>query len=202
MFAQVSIHADGENNVLMIPREAVIRTGKQDRVVLALGEGHFKSVAVSIGRLDEQFAEIIKGLDVGEAVVTSAQFLLDSESSKTSDFKRLNHDDDQSNSVWVGAEILSSMEDHRMVTVKHEAVNDWDWPAKTMGFSVSDKVDMQSLKPGTQLHMEISKADGDRYEITSVHIQGQKTKVMDSMEAGNDPSMDHSAHQTMSSEQE
>ena len=91
MFAQVTIHADAKEDTLMIPREAVIRTGSQDRVVLALGEGRFKSVEVKLGRLDDQYAEIITGLESGEEVVTSAQFLLDSESSKTSDFRRLHH---------------------------------------------------------------------------------------------------------------
>ena len=91
MFAQVTIHADAKEDTLMIPREAVIRTGSQDRVVLALGEGRFKSIEVKLGRLDDQYAEIITGLESGEEVVTSAQFLLDSESSKTSDFRRLHH---------------------------------------------------------------------------------------------------------------
>ena len=91
MFAQVTIHADAKEDTLMIPREAVIRTGIQDRVVLALGEGRFKSIEVKLGRLDDQYAEIITGLESGEEVVTSAQFLLDSESSKTSDFRRLHH---------------------------------------------------------------------------------------------------------------
>ena len=91
MFAQVTIHADAKEDTLMIPREAVIRTGIQDRVVLALGEGRFKSIEVKLGRLDDQYAEIITGLESGEEIVTSAQFLLDSESSKTSDFRRLHH---------------------------------------------------------------------------------------------------------------
>ena len=52
MFAQVAIHANAENDALVIPKEAVIRTGDQDRVVLALGEGRFKSVEVELGRLD------------------------------------------------------------------------------------------------------------------------------------------------------
>ena len=95
MFAQVAIHADAKQDVLMVPREAVIRTGKQDRVVLALGEGRFKSIAVKLGRLDEHYAEVTSGLTNGDAIVISAQFLLDSESSKTSDFRRLHHDDNQ-----------------------------------------------------------------------------------------------------------
>jgi Cu(I)/Ag(I) efflux system membrane fusion protein len=95
MFAQVIIHRANEEEALLVPLEAVIRTGSNDRVVLALGEGKFKSVAVKLGRLNGNFAEILEGLDEGTTIVTSAQFLLDSESSRTSDFKRMNHDDHQ-----------------------------------------------------------------------------------------------------------
>jgi membrane fusion protein, copper/silver efflux system len=89
MFTQVVLHADSDVDTLIVPREAVIRTGNQNRIVLALGEGRFKSVAVKLGSIDESSAEVIEGLTVGETVVTSAQFLLDSESSKTSDFQRM-----------------------------------------------------------------------------------------------------------------
>ena len=94
MFAQVTILADAADDVLVIPREAVIRTARQDRIVLAAGDGRFKSVAVSLGRLDDQYAEISHGVEEGERVVVSAQFLLDSESSQTSDFMRMNHDEE------------------------------------------------------------------------------------------------------------
>jgi Cu(I)/Ag(I) efflux system membrane fusion protein len=96
MFAQVIIHRANKQEALLVPLEAVIRTGSNDRVVLALGEGKFKSVAVKLGRMNENFAEILQGLDEGAMIVTSAQFLLDSESSRTSDFKRMNHDADVS----------------------------------------------------------------------------------------------------------
>ena len=90
MFAQVTIHTSSEDKMLLIPREAVIRTGNRDRVVLALGGGSYKSVEVQIGRSDEEDIEILSGLTEGEEVVVSAQFLLDSESSKSSDFQRMN----------------------------------------------------------------------------------------------------------------
>jgi Cu(I)/Ag(I) efflux system membrane fusion protein len=93
MFAQVVIYADDEDGVLMVPRETVIRTGSQDRVVLALGEGAFKSVAIGLGRVGNEWAEILRGLEEGDQVVASAQFLLDSESSKQSDFMRMHHGD-------------------------------------------------------------------------------------------------------------
>ena len=96
MFAQVSIFTQSDSNSepnVEVPSEAVIRTGTQNRVVLALGEGKFKSVEVSIGSVlatDEgSFTEILSGLVDKDIVVTSAQFLLDSESSISSDFIRI-----------------------------------------------------------------------------------------------------------------
>ena len=68
---------------------AIIRTGESDRLVVALEEGAFKSVDVSVGRVGNEYAEILDGVMQGDTVVTSAQFLIDSESSKTSDFKRM-----------------------------------------------------------------------------------------------------------------
>jgi len=92
MFAQVIIHSGESTPTLQVPREAVIRTGSQNRVVLALGEGRYKSVMVTLGRVGSSEAEILAGLEAGDRVVSSAHFLLDSESSIDSDFKRMTRD--------------------------------------------------------------------------------------------------------------
>ena len=91
MFAHVTIQVNSQQEKLLVPHAAVIRMGDHDRVVLALGKGKFKSIAVKKGHADEQYTEIVSGLHMGDKVVTSAQFLLDSESSKTSDFMRMHH---------------------------------------------------------------------------------------------------------------
>ncbi|MFT7321551.1 efflux RND transporter periplasmic adaptor subunit, partial [Congregibacter sp.] len=92
MFAQIEIHFEDKQPRTIIPKEALIRTGSQDRVVVALGKGRFKSIAVKTGRISNTQVEVIEGLSEGEEIVVSAQFLLDSESSKTSDFLRMDHD--------------------------------------------------------------------------------------------------------------
>lgn len=89
MFAQISISSVSSQKTLIVPSDAVIRTGKMDRVVLALGEGRFRSTEVSIGRVSDINIEILSGLVAGDTVVTAAQFLLDSESSKSADFDRM-----------------------------------------------------------------------------------------------------------------
>lgn len=200
MFAQVIIHAESTEDSLLVPKEAVIRSGTFDRVVLALGEGRFKSVKVKVGRYDEVSAEILSGLYAGDKVVASAQFLIDSESSKTSDFKRMNPDSDQETAmtsepmampttVWVEATINSLMAGHRMINVTHQAIEDWHWPEMTMDFIVAEQVDFPALTVGLTLHIEITKAENDQYLVTSIHIPGQpepETKIE------MDPAMDHS----------
>ncbi len=89
MFAQVSLMSDAPAPSLLIPREALIRSGSMERVVLALGEGKYRSVRVEAGRESGTQIEILDGLMPGQTVVTSAQFMLDSESSLTADFSRM-----------------------------------------------------------------------------------------------------------------
>lgn len=176
MFAQVMIHAGDSEQTLIVPKEAVIRTGQSNRVVLALGDGRFKSVNVKVGRYDEQSAEILSGLAEGDEVVTSAQFLIDSESSKTSDFKRMNHEEkaEPPKSVWTQATINSVMAEQRKINVNHAKITEWDWPEMTMDFGVAESVELSSLKAGMTLHVEISKAEDDQYTITAIHIPGKE----------------------------
>ena len=80
MFARVTLLADRTEPVVHVPREALIRGGSIDRVVLALGEGRFRSRAVSVGIESGDRVAILDGLSAGDRVVTSGQFLIDSES--------------------------------------------------------------------------------------------------------------------------
>lgn len=65
---------------LAVPRDAVIDTGRRKVVYLAKGEGHFAPVEVTAGRTAGEMVEIRAGLEEGQQVVVSGQFLLDSES--------------------------------------------------------------------------------------------------------------------------
>lgn len=199
MFAQIAIHTTGEENALLIPREALIRTGNQDRVVLALGEGSFKSVEVSVGRYDSDNVEILDGLNEGEQIVSSAQFLLDSESSKSSDFKRMNSDaqdsdDSAISSVWVQSQIESLMPEHKMLTLSHEAIPEWDWPEMTMDFIAQDSVDFSQLKKGLRLHVEVTKTADGNYQVSNVHIPNEGTATShNDLQESSDISPDNSA---------
>lgn len=80
MFARVTLLGDATEPVVHVPREALIRGGSIDRVVVALGEGRFRSRAVSVGIESGDRVAILDGLSAGDRVVTSGQFLIDSES--------------------------------------------------------------------------------------------------------------------------
>lgn len=175
MFAQIAIHTKGDEQALLIPKEALIRTGNQDRVVLALGEGSFKSITVSVGRFDSENVEILEGLNEGQSIVSSAQFLLDSESSKSSDFKRMSQVDAKNSaavpsSVWVSAYIESMMADNHMLSLTHDPIPEWSWPEMTMDFTVADAVDISELENGMNLHVEVTKTSDGNYQISNIHI--------------------------------
>lgn len=92
MFARVTIQGDGVGEVVHVPREALIRGGTVDRVVVALGGGRFRSQPVQIGIESGDRVAIRKGLAAGEPVVVSGQFLIDSESNIESALRRF-HDE-------------------------------------------------------------------------------------------------------------
>ena len=82
MFAQVALGGTG-STALLVPSEAVIRTGTRTLVMLATGNGRYQPAEVRAGREGGGQTEILEGLAVGEKVVASGQFLLDSEASLT-----------------------------------------------------------------------------------------------------------------------
>ncbi|TPV52916.1 efflux RND transporter periplasmic adaptor subunit [Aestuariibacter sp. GS-14] len=174
MFANVVFLISNDEMVLTVPRHAVIRTAKNNRVVLALGDGKYKSVAVTLGNINSDSIEIVDGLEEGDRVVTNAQFLLDSESAIDSDLARYSEGSDNSQSdttrAWVAAEINSVDAESRTVNASHEAIEDWQWPAMVMDFAVADDVDINQLGAGVTLHMEIDKSASGLPVITGIHI--------------------------------
>lgn len=81
MYGQVYIHAPLPQPVVAVPSEAILDSGEKQLVFIALGQGRFEPREVKLGvEGDGGWREVISGLQGGEEVVTSAQFLLDSES--------------------------------------------------------------------------------------------------------------------------
>ena len=89
MFATVDFAPLAAMNALVIPTQAILRTGRRNVAVVALDAGRFAPREVVVGRESQGYSQILSGLTDGEVVVTSAQFLLDSESKLQETIRRM-----------------------------------------------------------------------------------------------------------------
>ncbi len=81
MFATVEISAELAPDALLVPDSAVLRSGEKNTVFVALEGGRFEPRTVALGpRSENNMYQVLSGLSAGERVVTSGQFMLDSES--------------------------------------------------------------------------------------------------------------------------
>jgi Cu(I)/Ag(I) efflux system membrane fusion protein len=179
MFSQLIIHSSFKQDSLFVKREAIIRNGKMERVVKALGEGKFQSVVVKTGSESGQYIEIIKGLNENDNIVTSAQFLIDSESSLTASFARMEPPkemsmsmDQTSNShqVWIEGQIIDVMVKHNMLTIQHQAVAEWGWPEMLMDFPVMKMIPLNTLKEKQSIRFLVEKHQDGSIEL--IEIEG------------------------------
>jgi len=93
MLANVTLVGEAGEPAVMIPRSALIRSGSEDRVVVALGEGRFAPRRVVAGPESGESVVIREGLDEGERVVVAGQFLIDSEANLRAGMERLKHEE-------------------------------------------------------------------------------------------------------------
>ncbi len=80
MFAQITLQASRQINAVVVPSEAIIRSGIDNQVFVVRAPGKFEPRKVILGVSAEGQTQILLGVDAGEEVVTSSQFLIDSES--------------------------------------------------------------------------------------------------------------------------
>ena len=172
MFAEAYLHAGDERVVLSIPREALIRTGTESRVIVALGEGRFAARTVEAGAEYGERIEIISGLEEGAQVVTSGQFLLDSESNLRAGLQRLSAPDAEKKPAKgiQGKGVIKSLQDGK-ITLSHEPVAAMNWPAMTMEFTLAEGALPESVIAGENVEFEFHQA-GDAYVVTKVRRAG------------------------------
>ncbi len=168
MFAEVVIHVTPRASVLSIPREAVIRTGTEQRVIVARGEGRFEARPVEIGMESGERVEIRSGLEEGERVVTSAQFLLDSESSVRASMQRLMAL--AKPEIWTEGVINEIEIDSRTLNVTHEPIPELNWPLMTMDFPVAEGVSLDGLKADSAARFRIREGADGRYEVDAIEF--------------------------------
>jgi Cu(I)/Ag(I) efflux system membrane fusion protein len=89
MYANVEISTPSITGILKVPQEAILHTGARNIVVVRIDGGSFDPREVTIGSSGGGYQEVLSGLSAGETVVTSAQFLIDSESNLNEAIEKL-----------------------------------------------------------------------------------------------------------------
>lgn len=179
MYADVSIFSGPKDDVLSIPRTALIQAGDQDRVILSLGGGKFRAREVTAGIESGEWVEIVSGLKENDKVVISGQFLIDSEASLKASFTRMDESsvetaavekDQTTKPINSKGKVNEVMQNEAKVNLTHDAIEALGWPEMTMDFRVKEGVDMTALKSGQEIHFTLEKADSGNYEISQIHI--------------------------------
>jgi len=80
MFANVTVKASRQLDAVLVPSEAIVRSGTREQVFVVRAPGKFEPRVVTLGVSAEGMTQILSGVKPGEEVVTSSQFLIDSES--------------------------------------------------------------------------------------------------------------------------
>lgn len=160
MFATLRFSSGNGREQVLVPSEALIRTGTRSVVILALGEGHFRAADVEVGQEGGGRSEILKGLKPGERVVLSSQFLIDSEASLSAATARLQEGDEPApvaasdrhtgRGKVTGLEIAGAR-----VELDHGPIPALQWPAMRMEFKLADPKQLDGLAQGDEVQFEL-----------------------------------------------
>ena len=170
MYARVSLYGRLRPSALAIPREALIRAPDRDRVVVSLGEGQFSVHEVLTGLESGEWVEIVSGLTEGDLVVTSAQFLLDSEASLAGSIQRLDSDSALTGSITLARAFGSGRVDdvnlpERRLRVSHGPIDQLGWPSMTMEFDVDSQVDLSTFAVGQDIQFALRQDHAGEFSI-------------------------------------
>jgi Cu(I)/Ag(I) efflux system membrane fusion protein len=172
MFANVNFTPAAREEVLTVPTEAVIQTGKRSVVMVAQGDGKFMPVDVEIGTEANGQTEIRKGLKAGQKVVVSGQFLIDSEASLKGTTTRMSDMSAADSGKAAGAthrgegKVESIGKDE--VTLSHGPIPTMQWPAMTMGFRLPASGLPKNVAVGDTVAFEFQQTKNGAFEITAM----------------------------------
>lgn len=168
MFANVNLQGTG-GMATVVPSEAVIDTGRRQVVVVKRGAS-FIPQEVRIGRDYDRWTEIVAGLRPGDQVVSSGQFLIDSEASLSGFLSRLSSNQAAPPKQATGGGIVTAVDGtHRLVTIRHGAIPELGWPAMSMTFQVRQPGMLRGLRRGLRVEFTVNaRPEGGRYIVERI----------------------------------
>jgi membrane fusion protein, copper/silver efflux system len=180
MFARVTFAPTARRDALVVPSEAVIRTGTRSVVMVARAEGKFTPVEVELGEEGGGRTEVRGGLQAGDKVVVSGQFLVDSEASLRGVEMRMQPD-------APAAGVATGAQTHKgegrverigkdEITLSHGPIPSLQWPPMTMGFKLPAAGLPADIKAGDQVTFETRQMPDGQFAITAITRSGGAAK--------------------------
>ena len=171
MFVTVDLLPQSRGDVVQVPTEAVIQTGKRAVVMMAEvaedGKQRFTPVDVEVGLESNGMTEVRKGLKPGDKVVVSGQFLIDSEASLKSTANRLADEPQAANAVHRGTATVEKINKDTL-TLSHGPVPTLQWGPMTMDFKKPEGGIPQGIGQGSSVAFEFTQDAGGSFVIKSI----------------------------------
>ena len=179
MFAEVVL-VSASRKALTVPTEAVIQTGTRSVVIVMDGE-RFRAATVKTGAERDGRSEILGGLNAGERVVASGQFLIDSEASLKGTLDRLEAPGSAPaaapRTMHKGHGTIIAVDAAKgRVEIDHEPIPSLKWPRMTMEFVVGDRAALARLRKGDAIDFE-TRGEADKegdHRIEKITPRGGK----------------------------
>lgn len=178
MFGQVRLLGAGQGTeVVTVPGEAVIRTGRRALVYVVDAPGRYRPVEVELGAEVDGRVAVLKGVEAGQQVVASGQFLIDSEASLQGLTARAPAEAAATTATAASAQQGPTGEfttrgrvielDAAAITLEHEAVPALKWPAMTMPFQLARPDLARGVKAGDAVRFRF-RQKGDEHVVTAI----------------------------------
>lgn len=170
MFVSVSFSPTQLQPRLVVPSEAVIVTGERSVVIVASPDGTFDVVNVEVGVERNGWSTILSGLQEGQSIVLSGQFLIDSEASLKAAVDRLRPargDIRGAARSYATTGVVTAISDER-ITLAHEPVPELHWGAMRRSFKAPPEGVSHEVQVGTQVRFSFSEDPPSGYRIRTI----------------------------------
>ncbi len=190
MFVQMQFMDMRDQKALLVPTEAIIQTGKRTVAMLAEDNGRFRPVDVEIGIESGGQTEVKRGLQAGQRVVVSSQFLIDSEASLKGVEARLNVEpkpDAANTAPRHQGDAKVEKIDRDAVTLSHGPIASLKWGAMTMDFKPPQRGLPRGMAVGDRVSFEFYMDAQNLPQLTAVTVLAPEPKTAAAAASGSKP---------------